>query len=154
MKVDFDVDAKYDEDEVVIRCKKISSQHLRLQQIAEEMLKGPTTIELYDQGTEYFYSLDDIYFFETDGSEVYAHTRDKHFQVKKKLYELENELPAMFFRSGKAVIINLDLVYSVTRNITSSSVIEFYDTPKKSYVSRGYYNLFKDVINERRRNLK
>lgn len=151
MKVKFEVDDKYD-DEVIIRCKKITNQHIQIQQMAEGMIRDPFVIELFDQGTEYFLSLHDVCFFETDGNEIYAHTKDKHYQVKKKLYELEKELPNKFFRSGRGVIINLDLVYSITRNITSSSVIEFYDTMKKAYVSRGYYKLFKEVLNERRRN--
>lgn len=153
MKVRFEVDENNDE-EVIIRCKKITNQHIQLQQMAEELLTGSLVIELFDQGTEYFLPLVDIYFFETDGTEIYAHTKDKHYQVKKKMYELERDLPAMFFRSGRAMIINLDLVYSVTRNLTSSSVIEFYGTLKKAYVSRGNYKLFKDVLNERRRNCK
>lgn len=154
MKIKFKEDENCAEDEVVIHCQKITNQHLQLQQMAEELLMGKRRVKLYHQGKEYFIPMDEIYFFETDGTQVYAHTADKHYLVKQKLYELQQELPSMFFRTAKSMIINLDLVSSVTKNLTSSSIVDFYNTPKKSYVSRRYYKMFNEFLNERRRYLK
>ncbi|MFV0479161.1 MAG: LytTR family DNA-binding domain-containing protein [Anaerorhabdus sp.] len=86
--------------------------------------------------------------------EVMVHTKDKQYQVKCKLYELEEMLSEKFMRVAKAVIVNVDQIYAVTKNLTASSGLQFYETSKKSYVSRGYYRKLKTRLSERRRKLK
>ncbi|MEG0578156.1 MAG: LytTR family DNA-binding domain-containing protein, partial [Bacilli bacterium] len=68
-----------------------------------------------------------------------AHTIDNAYQVKYKLYELEEILTNNFMRVSKSTIVNIDYIYSIERNITSSSIVEFQNTHKKVYVSRYYY---------------
>ena len=44
--------------------------------------------------------------FETEEKVVYAHTKDDMFQVKYRLYELEEILPGYFMRISKSTILN------------------------------------------------
>ena len=53
--------------------------------------------------------------------------------------------------SGKSTILNINHIYSITRNITSSSLVEFKNTHKKVYVSRSYYKVLKLKLSEKRR---
>ncbi len=154
MKVKFEVDENFEEEEIIIRCRKMTKECLQLQQLAESLQMEKLQLEFYDQGTEYYLPLEEILFFETNGGSVYAHTGLKQYQIKNKLYELEDILPRMFMRVAKSMIINIDCIYSLTKNITSSSIVEFYGTPKKAYVSRGYYKSLKNRLGERRRNSK
>ena len=53
-------------------------------------------------------------------------------------------------RISKSTIANLDAVYSITRNLTASSIVEFIGSSKKALVSRGYYKMLIERLNARR----
>lgn len=112
-------------------------------------------IKLLNNNKEYYIDLDKILFFETEEDFVSAHTVNETFQTKLKLYELEDILSNNFMRISKSTIININHIYSINRNLTSSSIVEFTGTIKKVYVSRLYYKLLKDkiegrILNEKR----
>ncbi len=151
MKIKFEVDETLQEEEIVIRCKKVTHDHLSLQEMIERKMDTQIQIEFYDRGKEYYFSLTEILFFETSADGVFAHTKERQYQVKYKLYELEEILPRQFLRVAKSMIVNVDEVYAITKSITSSSTLEFYDTAKQAYASRGYYKELKNRLTERRR---
>lgn len=91
--------------------------------------------------------------FETEGKLVQAHTADRLYLTDRKLYELEESLPGSFMRISKSTIVNLDHIYSITRNLTASSIVEFYGTAKKVYVSRNYYKALTERLGEKRRKI-
>lgn len=45
---------------------------------------------------------------------------------------------------------NGSLIYSIQRNLAASSVISFNNTHKEVYVSRAYYKMLKNKMEERR----
>ena len=79
-----------------------------------------------------------------------AHTAKEVFETRSKLYELEEVLPASFMRVAKSTILNVNHVYSITRNLTASSEVEFKNTHKKVYVSRNYYKALIAKLEEKR----
>ena len=105
----------------------------------------------YKDNTELYIWIDDVLFFETEENLIYAHTLNEVYQVKYRLYELEEILPRSFVRVSKSTILNINHIYSITRNITSSSLVEFKNTHKKVYVSRSYYKVLKLKLSEKRR---
>ncbi|MCL2884985.1 MAG: LytTR family transcriptional regulator, partial [Oscillospiraceae bacterium] len=88
---------------------------------------------------EFRFPADTVLFFETDGGDVYAHTANDAFQVRERLYELSDILPPSFLRVSKSAILNAHKVYSIQRNLTASSRVEFEGSHKVLYVSRFYY---------------
>lgn len=58
-------------------------------------------------------------------------------------------LPSYFLRVSKSTILNTREVYSITRNLTAASLVEFSGTHKKVYVSRSYYKALKLLLDER-----
>ena len=82
-------------------------------------------IDLYKDNEEFYFSVEDILFFETEQESVYAHTIQDSYLIKHRLYELEKMLPGYFIRSSKSTIINSKQVYSITRNLTASSLVTF-----------------------------
>ncbi len=46
--------------------------------------------------------------------------------------------------------MNLDHIYSITRNLTASSLVEFNGSSKKTLVSRGYYRLLTERLRDRK----
>lgn len=53
-------------------------------------------------------------------------------------------------RVSKSTILNTDRVYSLTRNLTASSLVTFAGSHKQVYVSRNYYKALVNKIKEKR----
>lgn len=150
MKVKIEIVEGIEEEEVVIRCKNLNDSVISLQNYLSKQNDGKRCLTLTDGETDFFIPVRDICFFETEGREIRAHTADKIFVCGYKLYELEELLPGCFMRVSKSTIINLDRVYSVTRNLTASSVVEFSGTCKQAFVSRVYYKAMTERLRTRR----
>ena len=151
MKIRIEVDKEIQEDEVIIKCKQLNDDVTNIQKALTDILSKKTQIIFYKNNSEYYIPLSEILFFETEESSISAHTIDNIYQVKYKLYELEDILPNNFMRVSKSTILNIDYIYSITKNLTSSSIVEFQNTHKKVYVSRHYYKLLKFKLLEKRR---
>lgn len=150
MKVKIEIDSALEETEIIIRCSRLDESIVNLQNSITEQGNSRQCLSLCKGETAYYVPVEEIYFFETEGKEVHAHTADKLFEAPYKLYELEELLSAGFMRISKSTIVNLDYIYSITRNLTASSVVEFTGSPKKALVSRGYYKALVDRLAARR----
>lgn len=139
------------EDEVIIRCKEITPEIVQLQKNLADQTKKKESIVLFQGDTEYYIDVSQILFFETEGQKVIAHTRTEAYETGKKLYELEELLGNSFQRISKSSIVNVSKIYSIKRNVTASSEIEFLGTHKQIYVSRSYYKALKDRLEEKRK---
>lgn len=150
MKLRIEIDETAEEDEVVIRCKALTGTVRRMQQVLTEFAQTPD-ITFFKDNTEYFPDVNEILFFETSGTIIAAHTADNVFTVKAKLYELERTLPLSFIRVSKSTILNVSHIYSIEKNITASSIVQFSRSHKQVYVSRNYYKVLKQRLDERRK---
>ncbi|MFD3157945.1 LytTR family DNA-binding domain-containing protein [Haloimpatiens sp. FM7330] len=150
MKIRIEVDNKIKENEVIIRCSELSQDIKNIQTMLDDMLSHKKHIIFYKGDSEYYLSLEEILFFETEKNGICAHTIDNIYNVKYKLYELEELLPGYFMRVSKSTILNTNHIYSITRNISSSSKVEFQNTHKQVYVSRYYYKPLKIKLLEKR----
>lgn len=152
MIIKIEIDDTLEEDELLIRCKELTDGIKKIQKLAGNISKQ-ANIRFYKNNTEYYLSLDSVMFFETSGNAINAHTANDLYQVKNKLYELEDILPHNFIRVSKSTILNVSHIYSIEKNITSSSVVQFNGTHKQVYVSRNYYKVLKQRIDEHRKSL-
>jgi len=137
------------EDEVLIRCGRVDDTIQKIQQYIMERSSSNLEMTFYKDNQEFYFPLINVLFFETEGDRIYAHTGNDNYRIKHKLYELDEVLPRHFVRASKSTIINTLQVYSISRNITSSSLVEFKNSHKHIYVSRFYYNEVRQRINER-----
>jgi DNA-binding LytR/AlgR family response regulator len=137
------------EPEVLIRCSRVDESVRKIQQfVLEQSGRGPE-ITFYKQNREYYFPLDDVLFFETEGEHIYAHTADDAYLIRYRLYELERMLPRNFVRAAKSAVVNVRRIYSITRNLASSSLIRFAGSHKQVYVSRYYYKELRQRLKER-----
>lgn len=150
MKIRIELEENLQEEEIVIRCRELTEEVLQIQKAIVEKEKEFQDILLFKDKTEYYYPLKEILFFETQGDMVYAHTKTESFSTEFKLYALEDFLPDSFLRISKSTIVNLEQIYSITRNVTASSEIKFWDTHKQAYVSRNYYKQLRTKLEEKR----
>ena len=146
MKIRVEVEPDLKDTEVVIRCNEVNETVIQLQNLINQAEKEKKRIVFYKDDTEFFIPLSNVLFFETSGEQVWAHTADEEFLVKFKLYELENMLPEMFMRVLKSTILNTAKIYSILRNLTAASKIEFYQSKKTVFVSRFYYKELKNKL--------
>lgn len=146
MKIRIELEDNLIENEVVIHCKELNEEVSKIQQAISSITSKNQKFIFFKGDAEYYLSLEEILFFETDGNGIIAHTKMDMFETKQKLYELERMLPGYFLRISKSAICNIDNIYSITKGISSNSVIQFQDTHKQVYVSRRYYKVLKDSM--------
>jgi DNA-binding LytR/AlgR family response regulator len=149
MKVRIEVTDDLEEDEVLIRCGRVDESIRKIHQFILDQSKPGPKITFYQQNQEYYFPLETILFFEAEGDHVYAHTSDGAYLVKYRLYELEQILPRSFVRAAKSAIVNVRQIYSVTRSLTASSLIQFAGTHKQIYASRYYFGELRQRLKER-----
>lgn len=149
MKIRIEVLGELNETEVVIRCPQVDDAVRRIEKLIMEQAAPGAGIVFYQDGKEFYFPLGDVLFFETEGETVFAHTAKNCFRVKYRLYELEQLLPGQFMRICKSAIVNITHIFSITRNITASSRLEFRNSEKHIYVSRHYYSVLKERLCER-----
>jgi len=150
MKIKIELDDKLTEDEVVIKCREISGDIQRIQNAIANVTLQDKNMVFWKNGKEYFLPLHSILFFETNGKEIDCHTENDIFNVKHKLYELEEMLPTNFVRVSKSTILNIDKIYSIDKNIISSSLVQFHKTHKQVYISRYYYKAVREKLERSR----
>ena len=148
MKVRIELDPQMDELEMIIRAPRLTEEVARLQQLILEQKMTPLTF--YKDRSEYFVDVSEILFFETDGEKIYGHTREEAYEVRQKLYELEEILPIAFCRISKSTIVNTKQIYSIEKSFSGTSTVNFYQTHKQVHVSRHYYQLLKERLKEMR----
>lgn len=149
MKIHIEVADNLEENEVVIRCKSIDATVRKIHEFVQREASRSPAFVFYKENQEFYFPLDEVLFFETEGEQVYAHTAKDAYRIKYRLYELEELLPRNFIRAAKATIVNTSQIYSVTRNLTASSLVHFSGTHKQIYASRHYYNQLRERLNER-----
>lgn len=149
MKILIEIDSNLMGCEVVIRSPEINEEVHSLQRAIANVSADRSQIVFYQNEKEYYFEVNKILFFETSADGINAHTSNDEFQVKYKLYELEELLPAYFMRISKSTILNTREIYSITKSLTASSVIEFQNTHKKVYASRNYYRALKSKLDEK-----
>ena len=140
-------------DEVVIVCSERNEKIKRLERVIEATLGADAEMVLTLGETEYFVPKRDVLFFETSSGKVTAHTRGKMYYAPYTLFALEGILSEGFMRVSKSCIVNLSEICAVSSGITGNGEVLFKESPKKVYVSRGYYKSLKENI-YRLRNLK
>lgn len=148
MKIRIELDDHVDGVEVVIRASRLLPEIEQIQQLLLQNKRPQLTF--YKGSSEYFLDTKEVLFFETDGTKIYGHTKTQAYEVKLKLYELEEYLPRYFCRVAKGTIVNTQSIYSLEKSFSGTSTIRFHDTHKQVHVSRHYYQLLKEKLREMR----
>lgn len=149
MNIKIDVNENL-EEEIIIRCKKISPLIQDIQNAILDTTSSCQTLLVYKDESEYYLPVDNILFFETTENRISAHTNNDIYYVKYRLYELEEKLPKNFLRISKSTIVNINQIFGITHTITSPNIIQFYNSHKQIYVSRFYFKNLKSRLEERR----
>lgn len=144
MKINVVVDENHDPSQVTITCREITPD---IEKILREF--NSQTLIATNRGSEFPLAVEDVLFFESENDTVFAHLIHASYQTKYRLYELEESLPIHFIRISKSSIVNTRHIASIQRGLTSVREITFHETHKIIYVSRKYYPILKERMEER-----
>lgn len=138
------IDKKEDEeDEIIVKCSELDESLLEL---INSFKKGTAKLSFYQGSKIVFVDESDIYYFESVENRVFAYTESEVYEIKLKLYELEEKYSySDYFRANKAVLVNLDKVVSVSSAFRG----RFEATLKndcKIIISRMYVPKFKEKL--------
>lgn len=148
MKLKIEIDNSIAEEEIIIRCQELTANIQEMKDYLSAVLSKKETIAFYKGNTQIYIPVQEILFFETSDKTVCAHTIDDSYEIHNRLYELEDLLPHNFVRVSKSTILNVKKIFSIDKNLYASSLVCFRNTHKQVYVSRHYYKMLTDKIDE------
>lgn len=148
MKIKYIPDETLSEDTIVVNFHPANPKLAQLQAHLAQQTE-PAKLTVLSQEREILLNPDEILFFETSGEIVYVHTANKSYQIKLRLYEIEQLQYAYFCRISKSTIVNLKQIYALEKGFGADSLIRFRQSHKEVYVSRLYYKLLKEKIKEK-----
>lgn len=105
MKVRIHRVEKTESEEVVIHCVDITAEVRDIYTYVE--MRG-TELSGQIDGVTHLFQLKDVLYFEVVDENVFAYTKNEVYEIKMRLYEVENAYSSeFFFRCSKSTIINL-----------------------------------------------
>ncbi len=108
------------------------------------LIEQADTIVGYDEEGIHRISLSDIYYFESVDEKVFVYCKDKVYECKKKLYELET-LGGGFFRASKSAVVNINVLES-TRPSLSGRFRAHLTNGEEIEISRQYVPVLKRLL--------
>lgn len=102
MRITIEENAALEEDEVVIRCKAITTRHLQ----AIELLKASSSLIAYKGNEAHRVPVDDILYCEVLEKQLFLYTQNEVYSIKQRLSDMEQELGPDFVRISRVSLVN------------------------------------------------
>ena len=143
MKVSVIRPSSDEEDEIIFRCHTLTDDMDRL---IHKLRYGEIKFTGYDEHGISTIAALDIYYFETVDNKVFAYCKQSVYEVKERLYQLEEvieELP--FMRISKSMIVNIEKILHISPALGGrfEAVLE---NDEKVIISRLYVPILKNKL--------
>ena len=145
MKIRIDIDEKLTEPEVAIR--GCSDDVAKLQTAILAATRTAQKLTLLRDGREFFVPAANVLFFESVDGKTWVHTAKNIYEIRLRLYELEQILPPSFARASKSAILNTAQIWSIRRNLAGPSIVQFRESSKQISLSRSFYKSLIERLN-------
>ena len=141
-------------EEVLIKCDSLTPKVMELinelkHQKEDEQVKtvqSAQKLKVYLNGTIHLLAPDEVYYFEYVDQKVFAYGKTKVYEIKSKLYELEEQLSETdFIRVSKSSILNLNKIGSLAPSLGGRFEAKLKNG-EKVVISRQYVNTLKEVL--------
>jgi DNA-binding LytR/AlgR family response regulator len=130
-------------EEIVIRCHEIDDE---INEIVNKLESENLVVLGYQNEKVHRIKLSDIYYFEAVDGKVFSYCLDKVYEVKQKLYELEELCKGRHcFRASKSTILNLAKITSIHPSI-SGRFEAVLDNGERAVISRQYVPVLKKML--------
>ncbi|MCL1876642.1 LytTR family transcriptional regulator [Candidatus Saccharibacteria bacterium] len=137
MKICIDIDESLPEPEIAIRGR--SEDVAKLQTAILAAVGKTQKLALLRDGREFFVPTANILFFDSVDGKTWVHTAKNIYEIRLRLYELEQILPPSFARASKSAILNTAQIWSIRRNLAGPSIVQFRESSKQISLSRSFY---------------
>lgn len=135
MKILIEEPAAGEEEQIIIRCREMSKE---LFQLIDQLKSQRHTLIGMDGSDIHRIDPSMIYYFETVDNKVFIYCREKVFESRHKLYEIEELFTnSDFLRVSKSVILNLRRVTFLSPGF-SGRLEATLDNQEKVIISRQY----------------
>ena len=139
MKVELNIDKKFEETIVTISANKVDDEIQNLVNYIENKEDYLTGISA---GKVCLLNLEDIIRVYIEDRKVYVVTVEGRFIVRKKLYEVQSMVTKDFIKISQSEIANVKYIHSLDLGLRGTIVIN-YKNSDMSYVSRRMLKEFK-----------
>ena len=132
-----------EEDEIIIKCQNLSED---IHNLLQKLKQGNTKIAGHSEDGIHLLEPDEIYYFEMVDNKVFACCKKEVYEVREKLYILEDMLPVeSFMRASKSAILNLSKVKSLSPAF-GGRFEAVLDNGEKTIISRQYVPVLKERL--------
>lgn len=141
-----------EEEQVIIECVKVTQQIEDIRNYVEgteRTLSGVVCTKDSFEGSERQverFALSDVFYFEAVDEHVFAYTKTKEYEIKMRLYEVEEQFSSQYFvRCSKSVVLNMMKLGSISPALNR----RFYAHMKngeKLVISRQYASAIKKIV--------
>lgn len=145
MKITIEAPSPGQEDEIIIRVAELSEDILE----AVKRLKNADTkdsIALQSGDAILMVPIRDILYFDAVDNRVFAYTKEKNYEMKMKLYEIEEDYSfSSFIRVSKNTIINIKKIDHLSPEFNGRFIAKLING-EKILISRSYVPLLKKKL--------
>lgn len=142
MRVEVNTVSSYEEESAVINAVRITDD---LQNAIDILANNCRVIAVTTEDKNILCRTDSIYYIESVDKRTYVYTKDGCFETKYRLYELDELLNKNFFRSAKAMIVNIRKIRSVKAEINGRMTAELLNG-EKVVIARSYVKELKERL--------
>ena len=115
MKINLDIDGKYDDTEVIIRAPHLNND---IERMVAMMRMIDMQIAVRKDNETYLIETDKILYIEAVDRKTFVYTNSENYESELKLYEIEQELIERdFLRISKNCIVNLRKIKSLKTDV-------------------------------------
>ena len=115
MKINLDIDGKYDDTEVIIRAPHLNND---IERMVAMMRMIDMQIAVRKDNETYLLETDKILYIEAVDRKTFVYTNSENYESELKLYEIEQELIERdFLRISKNSIVNLRKIKSLKTDV-------------------------------------
>ena len=101
-----------EEEEIIIKCNQLDD---KLMQLVNQFKRGSDKLNVYQNGNIHLIEPQEVYYFETVDQKVFAYCENEVYEIRSRIYELEEALAAKdFFRASKSTLLNLNVIKSLS----------------------------------------
>ena len=134
MKIIIEEPQDGEEEQVIFRCRQMTPEIIRI--IA--VLKAQDALIAYDENEIHRIRPSAVYYIEVVDNKTFLYCKEKVFESKQKLYEIEETLAnSDFLRISKSVIVNLSKISSLSPALNGRFEAAL-DNGEKVIISRQY----------------
>lgn len=140
-----------EEEEIIVKCAALDGKVMELInelkcQKDRERTRLVHKLNVYLNGNIHLMEPSEVYYFEYVDQKVFVYGKTQVYEIKSKLYELEEQLPKTeFIRVSKSCILNLNKIHSLSPGLGGRFEARLKNG-EKVVISRQYVTVLKEVL--------